>query len=474
MIALTLALEKTMLVVGEDTRVRVTIANRGAATVTLRDPRQDPRTPKLVLRDLQGRPERRLAQGERARIASHEFAPELPVDEMDLAPGEEVIVEESLEEWLGELAAGDYELHAVYEGRSGAVTSKPDYVSVAKLALLDARLVGAHSGSGSAAYVVYSHAAPGTTSVFLSVVTFDLHAHPSSARARRLADLDHPARVVPSVTPNKLPYPAHWLAWKAGDELWAMYERQGRAEVGPGSRASGVASSEIVSPLALDLAGNDGSRPGRAWLALWDSGAPRLLTATLDEQGAFAWGPSHATASGALLASRTFVLSGGERVVLLALQRGGHLHVERVTEDRGSAPVAGFVGQHLGFGAALDRDDTILGAAVVSRGTPSKPEYAFERWSVRADGSLAAASPIAIAAAVSFARAIVGVSTRGRAAAMLRDDAGAWWCASPEGTVTPLPAASGDPIDVFWLDDEVAFAVVASPDEGIRFRTMVR
>ena len=476
---MTLSLGRSDLVVGESTSLAMVFTNVSRGPLSLPDPANDDRTPKIRVREVASKRDLMLrGAGDRERETSHEFVPLEPPEIIELPPRAQVKRSADLLQWLGPLPPGKYELSLVFDYGELQASSPPVPLNVAPLQLVGASTAGAHSGSSPIRYAASAARTGKGSAILLSSFTFDEDGHANLGQSLRAAELDYEAHPVLSVTPNKFAYPAHWLAWLHGDGLASMYVKQGKVETPPRTHPLDAGgSARLIAPLLLDLTGSDGSQPGRGIVALWVSGGAgsRLRFYVLEPDGSLAAAESVPLEAGELRWARALALSNGERRVYLAIQREARTEIECVQWGaKSAARIATFPGQLIGAGVSLNMHDAIYGAAVVRE----QSKLRVHRWQVDSGGSPGPQSAFDLISAGDepFDTALVGISPTGKVN-VLPAAANRWFWMNANRVLNPLPdslAKFGTPLEISWVTDVSPMVMIAGAQDGITYQPLAR
>lgn len=482
-VEISLFLEHDAAAVGEHVPFRMLFTNLGDAPVTVPDPERSRAWPRVMVRDLARGTETVTHRLDVEELHSHEFRVPLPETFVTLAPRQQVMVSDDLLRWVPPLAPGRYAL-AVWLAWDGAqALSRPVALAVEAARVAAAAVVSGHSGVTPNRYVASAHDAGGGHLVTLSLFMLDPtgeHRHPESVTSARLAAHPRPLRPMLSVTANELPYPAHWVAWFDEAALWVLFERQGRVELPPRALPWESPDARFAEPILHDLAGNDGTAPGRALLAWWSAASPATLSldvldaaATLQNEGEVGFD------EGALHTVHAWLDRAGAPAWLALLQGAGEVLLARVASA--SAPPAALArapGSLLASAVTLLPDDRVEGAMVLLLSQDDGvPVWGLRRFTLGADGC-ALHDPRRIAferVRTALTAALVAVSPRGDAVALVRDDRGEWFVhpgasGRPDPLSRVLPAVDA-PEALTWMGGRF-FVVTAAPHEGVAFHPL--
>lgn len=482
---LELHLARQQLVVGEDAALTYVLTNTAASALKIPDPNQNKRWPELRVKDRKTGKETAFGPFDVAARGISEFMPVMPEINITLGPRQSTRVEALLSRRALFDGPGDYELTAAFEFDGGKALSDPVRVTIEPLNLRSAEIVGGHSGHNAYRYCAWSHAAGGGSVLVLTCGSFDQHGHPITPFSNRLTELSYAAQPVISVSANRLPYPRQWIVWQTVDELCGLYVNNGQVQLTTTPQNTGLTRARIVPPVLLDLAGNDGSKPGRGEVALWSAGAGRgrLSIRAFEADGSLSRGPDFALGDGELRWGRAAALSGGERRFVLIERSGNECAFSILTWDgspgAAAAPqaVARWLGDVLGAGATLNDNDTLFGAAILARPVSGRAEYWLHAWRIVGDGMSSEQPAVEIMPPkdVAFSRALVELSPEGNIVGLLHASDGRWFVCNRSGEVEKLPgelARFGTPIGAFWLHEAEPFVVMAGRDTGITYQPL--
>lgn len=478
---------QTDLIVGEDAPLAIKLTNRGAAPLTIPDPLQNETWPQMrVLKA--GGTRRSFAPGEIVNKGANEFMPPRPALTQTLAPGQSTAVDATILTRVEFSGEGKYDLSAAMEFPGGVAESKPVSVTLHKLELRSAAVVGAHNGHSPYRWCVWSHADGAASILGLTQFMFDQHGEGRRVQSLRLGRFDGAVQPLISGSPNKLPYPNHWIAWLDAGRLSALYTRQGRLDVPVKSHPLPDAGA-MIPPVLNDLEGNDGSTPGRGEIAFW-SKAGGLSVRVLEPGGTLGTGAGVAADAGELKWGRSALLSDSARYAVLIVSRGGGCDLEYARWNaKGAAsprvaPVARWKDDVLAAGMTVGADDTMYGGALsrspaTAGGGTSQPASAksgltLHAWRIAANGQATEQPPVSVdlPPGQQPQSALLEVSAAGNLIALIRSSAGRWFMANARGQCAPLPdepLRHGEPIGAFWLNDVEPMLLLASPNEGIQY-----
>ena len=479
-----LSLGRRELIAGESTPMSLEVSNPTEGEMTIPDPRRSPDWPRIRVRDLDRGTEATYGPHDLERRRTHEFLPPPRPVAFKLAPKQVIAWQDELLRWIELPGSGRYELTGLMKGPSGEVATRPVALVVHPLKLVSAAFAGADGGYNPYRYCVWSHdAGDGGCVVVLSGVSTEGDA-PTLAQSRRMAELDGVVSPALSIAPNKRPYPAHWLAWLTGKNLSGMYVLQQRTLVPRAERALDAPTERLLSPILLEAAGTDHTRPVRGHALVWQPGLgnARLAVMTFEPEGTVTPGPKITVDGGVLQWAGVVSLKSGEGRVVLAVQRGDEVDLEVLLRFQGgSVPaqpvsVGHFEGSVLGASVTLADDEGMVGAAVVQ--ARSSGGAAVERFRVAVDGSASTSESVALEGVRSgdLDRAVIDVTPEGRWLALVRTLDGAWLYAGVDGVCRPLPAALepfGEPIAAYFRKRTDPFVVMASAERGIVYRPLL-
>ncbi|MBX3270437.1 MAG: hypothetical protein KF729_09265 [Sandaracinaceae bacterium] len=466
-------LGRARLVAGEDASFRLTVANRGAADATVRDPALDGEWPKLEVLEPSGFRVAHAGRHDRTRAASHDFLPPPLPERVTLAPGQAAEADERLLAWVGPLAPGRYEVRAHLEADGLALRSATVPLEVDPLAPADVELVGPHAGPADLAYALVTHEERDGSRELLSWLhELDFEGHLHAVAVQRLGRVGHDARG--SVTRAGSPYPGQWIVWVEAGRLAGFFHLQGRAlarldaPLPPGAA--------LVGPALVELEGCDGSAPPRAEVLVHTPG--RAFVACVAPDGAVREGASWAL-EGELEWGRATLPEANVREAFVALRRRDALEIVRLAWDADGDPASPQpiatrpLGRVLGADAALGPDGRAAGALVTraprGEGEPTD-RYELVRFVLDAGGRPeVSARALAFDPPRDFVRALVGARGDGEASALLQGVGGAYFTATAAGLVA-APRLAGAPLAVrYWGGAPWALAGV---DRGLAWQRL--
>lgn len=473
-----LSLGAASLVAGADTPLAFVLTNAGGSPLTIPDPLQNPRWPEVVVRNARTGVETRFGPFSLGSKDANEFMPVVPDLNVSLDARQSLRIDSTLLARAAFDAPGEYVLTAHFEHAGGRASSAPVKLEIAPFDLLAAQIAGGHSGHNPYRYCAWLHNAGGAGVVGLTCHSFDQHGHATRMFSTRLADVGKATQVAISASANGLPYPRHWIAWIAGDELTACYENNGRVETTTRAHALGLPGATVLAPILLDLAGNDGSRPGRGEVLLWTSGGgERVSVRVIESDGSLSSGPTFRYDAGEMRWARAFLLRNGQRRWVVAQQAGGSGRATLADWDGGAAAaapqtIAKWDGELLGAGASMNANDTVFGAAITARADGSATVISLRGWRTTADLNTIEEPPVIVRTPrdVKFDRAIVELSAEGNAIGLLHATDGRWYYCNRGGDVKELehrPKGASTPIGAFWLHESEPQIVYATADSGI-------
>ncbi len=475
-IQVSLSIGRTSLIAGELTSVTIKVTNISNETIVLPDLTTSSKWPKLRLRDMQTGKDVVYGPNERPDPHADDFVPQLPPTTVPLAPGHDMQRTEDLYAWVGPLHSGRYELaglmtYAESSGKSPVVVLRIDPALVES-----SYTVGPDSGHGNFRNTFWVSKNGNTNVALLTVYAFNDHGHANVSVSKRIAEMEKPLRLIPSITPNGLPYPSQWIVALDGQNLYTLFLKQ--AQVTSPLRSTHLALSgpaAVVGPVLLDLEGNDGSRPGRGLVPLWENG--KIGVWTIQADGTVQAGPQFPVEQGELRWGANVWLSKGERRILVAISRGGHMVVEMLRWTGGNnaalTKIGEFAGEAVGGGMTLSNDDQLHGGIVLRNGS----DYTLQTWAVDPSGAvtLRPANKLQFALPVKIAKADVILSANGAPFVLMEgNDRQQFWSVGKGivNGIAPEIAKAGVPIDGFWLSENSPFLVMAGPDTGITYKLL--
>ncbi|HEY0077394.1 MAG TPA: hypothetical protein VGB73_02030 [Pyrinomonadaceae bacterium] len=483
-----LSLERTELIVGESTPLKIVFTNTSDAPLTLLDPQRNQDWPKIRVRDLTRRTERSYGPHDLEKQHTQEFTEPEPPTNVTLAPKQSVNVGNELLRWVELPAPGEYELTALMTYRNAETASKSVRVTVQPLSLRSTYFVGSDSGHAPFRYCIWSQAKGSDSIILLSLFRFDEHGHAELSLSRRLAEVPGDVRPLASVSQRNLPYPAHWIVWTKGDQLFGFYELNARTQTPVHAATLNMTGAQPVGPVMLDLKSTDGSRPARGHVALWypASNATSLVLRTFEPDGSLSAGAQFPVERGDLRWGRGVMLANAEQRYVLAVQRGDTTSAELVRRSPSPPSAAsaanGFAqwkGQFLGGGITLNQEDTIFGAALLHNKSAAgrSAAYTLHSWRIDAAATAHTAQPIPVRCdeRAEWRSAHVEVSPQGRALLLLQGANRRWHWSVSGGECVELPASLarfGEPVGAFWLNDAQPFVVLAGDQTGITFQSL--
>ncbi len=477
---------QTDLIAGEDTPLKIKLTNRGAAPLTIPDPQQSASWPQMRVLNTATGARRAFGPGDVVNKGANEFMPPRPALTQTLDPAQSATVEATLLNRVEFGGEGKYELTAAMQAPGGEAVSRPVTLTIHRLDLRSAQNVGAHSGYSPFRWCLWSHADGGASVLGLSQFTFDQHGHARRLQSLRLGRFDGAIQPLLSVSPNKLPYPNHWVAWLEGGRLGALYTRQARVDVPVTSHPLPDAGA-VIPPILNDLEGNDGSKPGRGEIAFWKN-AGGLSVRILEPDGSLGTGPTLTADAGDLKWGRAALLSDSTRYAVLIVARGGGSDLESARWNAAGAisarveHLAHWNDETIAAGITVGADDTIFGGALTrapGAASPAgaKPVLTLRAWRI-APGASASEQPVIrvdFPAGQEPQKAILEVSATGNLFALIRAASGRWFMCNARGRCAPVPdepLRHGEPIGAFWRSETEPMLILASPDEGIQYQSL--
>lgn len=492
---ITLGLDRTDLVIGEDTRLKVVVRNTSSDPVTVPDINSNPDWPKLVVVNARTGAREVLAPMEKAGVGGETpFIPPPPDASLSLAPGEEVVLDAMLLPRVRLTEAGSWRLEAAIEVDGKTLTSSPVELSVKPLDLRSAFAAGAHSGPTPFQNILWSQVDGDGSILVLTSLSIDAEAHPFVVESVRLERLDSLAEPVFSVSPNGSPFPGKWIFWLqggpdqpggAGMSLHGLYAMHGVVEQRlPGEPLAGR-SQVMIGPALHDFDPDDASKPGPGEVVLWS----QLDTLQLVQVriagpgGSWTSGPEFEVDAGRMAWGSAALLSSGERraVVVIEGRFGTRLQIgqwKRGDSGRSRAKVLfDWEGTVTGSGATLNDHDEWLGATITRRQKPGPERFMLRLWSIGSDGRVGdPQDPIGFdlpGGDTGSARALIARGPDGRLLALIGDSRGRWFTLDRNGRCNPLPdslAGAGEPVLALWLGEQAPAVVFSSPARGLTVR----
>jgi hypothetical protein len=467
-IDISISLGRQELLVGEDTPATITATNVSSAPVSLPDLVNADDLPKLRLVEKAGKRVVIMGPTDRESQATHEFIPPTPVVPVHIAPKAHVQRPVSLLKWFGPIAPGRYEVSALLDYNAIHAASQPVAFSVAPLHLECTWRVGSHSGYTPFRYTLWCSLASHGFALIFTSYTFDEEGHPQLIESYRVADLEYSIQPVASVTANKQPYPAQWITWLHDGKLASVYLKQSKIAMPLRMHSlDGPAGARIIGPVLLDLTGNDGTRPARGIVALWQ--ASKIVFRTLEADSSLKEAASVDVKPGEFAWGQAVALSTGERRVYLAIGRNGGTDIACVRMgDRSATQLAHLPGRLVGAGVSLNQQDVIHGGAVVREGD----SFSVHTWQADVAGTTRMGTPTNVArrGTAAYDRALVVPSPAGKLC-ILGHAANQWTQLGAAGTLPQAVVEKyGAPIDAFWLNETQVFAAMAGSQTGITYQ----
>jgi hypothetical protein len=482
-----LVLERSDLIIGESTPLTFTLTNTTNKDVNLPDPQRSAEWPKIRIYDLQRKTEMIFGPHGQGKKARHEFTVPPPPVPMTLAPNQQLRWNVDLLHSVEFSGPGRYEITGIVGWSGGQVASKPVIVTIKPLNLVAVEFVGAHSGHTPFRYCLWAQGTEKGVIVLFSCVTFDFEGHPDLTQSIRIGEVKQMIHPVASVSPNRMPYPAHWIAWLTDDKISGMYLMQGKVMLPARTNNLNIPGAVLVNPALLDLTTTDGSRPGQGHIAIWQSGGAHnsyLNIKTFKPDGSLYNGPQVVIEGGELRWGRAAALTNGDRCYVLAFQRGDEIHIvlvrwnvaqNKIDPER----IAQWRGYFLGANMTLNNDDTIIGTVVFANETAQGyVAYALQSWRINSNGTALIEPAIAVQRpnTLNFERSIVEVSSEGKAGCLLQAiGKKQWFWSDSNGRCKSLSnslAQFGEPIGLFWLYETAPLVVMAGKQTGITYQPL--
>ena len=469
---ISLTLGRQDLIVGESTSLSLTVTNVSGRRLTLPDPATHGELPKIRVRSVTANQEiLTLGANERERAEVHEFVAPEPSRLIEMTPGQRAQRSADLLKWIGPLPPGRYELTALYDYESIQGASAPIPLSVEPLKLAASITVGSHSGDTPYRFCFWDARTARGSALLLTYFVFDSTGHCQVAQSERLADLDSAIVPAASVTQNQLSYPAQWVAWLGANGLTALYLKQGKIESPPRAHPlQNAAGARLIAPLLLDLAGSDGSRPGRGLVPLWRPG--QLAFYVLEPDGSLSAGPTVALPAGELRWGRSIALANGERRFYLALASNNETSLETLKfGDRAPSHVDRFPGIAIGGGLSVSPQDVVSGAVVVRSGN----KVSVHAWRTGAAEGPRSAAPydLVIPGSLAFENALVAPGAGSKPSVFLQTADSRWFWVNSASVTNLIPQQLdqfGQPIDAFWLNGSSLQVLMAGEQTGLTYQ----
>lgn len=479
---LTLSVDRTQLMVGEDTALTLVLRNDAGQVITVAHPEQNASWPKWrLLRKSTGNTVE-FGPTEVMEGATHEYTAPLDDLELDLDAGAQFELASSLLQRVLIPAAGAYALTAVYDVGGREVISAPVNFEVSPLRLHSVRFSGLHSGHTPYQMALWSSSEGRGSVIGVTQLAFSDDGDETRTFSTRVAVSDRPARPVASVTANKLSYSKQWVAWLSGDEVTALYHDYGRPMLPPKTNRVGADNTVMVAPILNDLTGNDGTTPGRGDFALFDrtGGRNQLLLRSLNPTGSLDKGPAVALTAGEFVWAQAALASQASRRFVVLTQGSHECRLEGFDWDgraaSGSAvEIATWPGTAWGAGVTMNENDQLLGVALVQ--TPDGAQAMPWRRSIDGKVLMMEAIDLQDAPVAAPRRVIVEVGPAGEFLAALETQPGEWMLCGSHGRCVRLPdalAALGEPVGVFWRSSSSPMLVLADENAGLRYANVPR
>jgi hypothetical protein len=470
---LTLSLDRTELVAGEDTRLVVTTRNVGDRTLSVPDPARGPAHYALRVRDLERGTDREIQIGA-ASPASHAFAPELPAGSTELEPEKAIEDESTLLARVPDLAAGRYRLVAEFGYADERIESGPVDVVVAPLDLAGLDVASSQAGFAPFAYHVWSQGGSSGAALLETFVGFDPEAEPTVLFSNRLADPGGGIAPVLSVARNGTPSPGQWIAWLQGDTLRALHVFQGSVDRSPAPQRISLAGAHLVGPLLAEVDPSDPTRPGRADVVL--AAGSSLALRVLEPDGSLTGEAARGLGSGEIVWARDSFLSNGQRCALAVLHDGDTLRVVATRWDGQRRPgaverIGEVEGAFVAAALGTESDDSLELALLARSQAGDGASLVLRRWTLAAN-KVDAQAPVRFGrGAAEASQALLAVGPAASLAALFRDRDGRWSVGNAAGEVVTLrrEPRAGEARALFFPAPAQPYVLWSDPSRGLRW-----